>query len=254
MSRANSGGWHQTAEIPVLGQFDIHIWRINLARPFSDVERLIFFLSPAERERAARFCFVQNQRRFIIRRSILRQLLAAGRKTSPETISIKFTAHGKPFVSDQEGSYNLRFSCSHSADLALVAISRGVELGVDLEQQRFLADAEDLARSHFSRREFYELAGLPQSLKTVGFFNCWTRKEAFVKAIGLGLSFPLNRFSVSLAPDKPATILDVADSPAVVNQWEMIAFEAGADYSAAIVSEGKKPCIKFLEWNPYLLD
>jgi 4'-phosphopantetheinyl transferase len=133
--------------------------------------------------------------------------------------------------------------------LALVAISRGIELGVDLEQHRRFAEAENLARTFFAAGEISELAGLPPAFKMTGFFNCWTRKEAFVKAIGLGLSHPLNRFSVSLAPDKPAAILTVADDSGALEKWSMLALDAAPDYSAALVFEGKKPPVKFFEWR-----
>jgi len=248
MSASHPTHWHEPSEVLAPGPVEIHVWKINLAAP-ADVARLELFLSAEEREQAARFHFVADQRRFIIRRAVRRQLLAVCLEKKPEAVHIRFSSHGKPAIAGQEGVAGLRFSCSHSADLGLVALARGIELGVDLEQHRQLADAEGLAGTYFSDAEIRELAALPESLKAAGFYNCWTRKEAFVKAIGLGLAFPLNRFSVSLAPGRPAALLDVAEEYGPATKWTMFLMEPRPDYSAALVFEGKAAPVKFFQWN-----
>jgi 4'-phosphopantetheinyl transferase len=117
-----------------------------------------------------------------------------------------------------------------------------------------MTDAEDLARAFFSNAEINELAQMPQALKLRAFFNGWTRKEAFVKAIGLGFSYPFNRFSVSLAADKPVALLEVVDDPEALKKWSLISLEVAPDVSAALVFEGKPSRVKFFEWNPPSLD
>jgi 4'-phosphopantetheinyl transferase len=254
MSETSPTRRYETSEVPTLGQSEIQVWEINLAAPPGEVSRLRNFLSAAEREQAARFHFAHDQRRFVVRRAILRRLLAASLETHPEAIQFKNSSQGKPQVFGQKLPDGLRFSCSHSADLALVALARGRELGVDLEQHRLLADAEELAGKFFSISEISELAALPQPLKMSGFFNGWTRKEAFLKAIGLGLSFPLDRFSVALTPDRPAALLSVDDDLKAAEKWTMISLDVRPDYSAALVCAGKTTRIKLFQWNSQLLD
>jgi 4'-phosphopantetheinyl transferase len=254
MSASRTACWHEISEVPILGKSEVHVWKINLAAPPGEVSRLRNFLSAVEREQAARFHFAQNQRRFVVRRAILRRLLAASLETKPDAIQFKILSHGKPQVLGQESPDGLRFSCSHSADLALVALARGRELGVDLEQHRPLAEAEELAGKFFSSSEISELAALPQPLKMPAFFNGWTRKEAFLKAIGLGLSFPLDRFSVALTPDRSATLLNVADDYEAAQKWTMFSLNVRADYSAALVFTGKTTGIQLFNWNSQSLD
>jgi len=240
--------WCETSKVPILGQSEIHVWRISLAGcPGLEAESNEW-LSPEERVRAGRFHFARDQHRFVIRRAVLRQLLAAGLDTTPPAVQFESAPHGKPFVSGQTGAGGLRFSCSHSGDWALIALARGCELGVDLEQHRPMAEIEDLAKSFFSGAEIGELASLPPALKLAGFFNCWTRKEAFVKAIGLGLSYPLNCFSVSLAPDKPAALLEMADEMDAHKKWTLNSLEVIPNYSAALVFEGKNTSLKGFAW------
>lgn len=243
----------KAAEVPTLGQAEIQVWRINLAQDTAGEDRLKACLSAEERERTGRFHFAHDRRRFVIRRAALRHLLAAHLSVSPDAVRFLPGSHGKPGLLGQAGPAGLRFSCSHSADLGLVAMARGRELGVDLEQHRPLADAGDLTNAFFSPCEIAELKGVPPELKARSFFDCWSRKEAFVKAIGLGLSFPLHRFAVSLAPDQPAALLRVEDDPGAVNRWKMLSLDITADYSAALVFEGRDANLKCFEWNSHPL-
>jgi 4'-phosphopantetheinyl transferase len=249
MSMAESTGWTESSVGPVPDQGEIQVWRISLTGKFDAEIRLNEFLSAAEHLRASHFHFAPDRRRFIIRRAVLRQLLAAILKTEPQAIRLEFGTHGKPFVAGQAGADGLRFSCSHSADWALIALTRGSELGVDLEQRRPVVDTEDLARNFFSPVEINELVGLSPELRLAGFFDCWTRKEAFVKAIGLGLSYPLNGFSVSLSPNQPATLLEVADDIEASKKWRLISLDVAPDYSAALVFEKRQTFLKYFTWN-----
>lgn len=249
MSASEAMTWRPVSTFPVPGRSEIQVWRINLAAPPAEVDRLLNSLSAEEREQAARFHFAPDQRRFVVRRVRRRQLLSACLGIRPETLRLEFTGHRKPVLHVPGGADGLRFNCSYSADLALIAISRGRELGVDVEQHRDLADAEALAKAFFSEREIRELAELPQASKLKGFFDCWTRKEAFVKAVGLGLTCPLNRFSVSLAPGRPAAVLEAADELGAAEKWTMISLATGPDFSAALVFEGPAARINLFNWN-----
>ena len=253
MNPLDGSKWQQPAPVSMPSQSEIHVWLIPLARSFAEVAMAEKNLSGAERERAARFHFHQDKRRFVIRRAVLRQILAACLETGSESISLDSVPNGKPLIRGQENPGGLRFNSSHSGDLALIGLARGFEVGIDVEQHRPLPDAEDLAKTFFSEVETAELAALPPPLKTAGFFDCWTRKEAFVKATGWGLSYPLNRFSVSLARDQPATLLSVIDEPEAVKKWTMVSLDLPPRYSAAVVFAGKKMPVKCFEWNLPLL-
>ena len=254
MSVHASPDWSRQSQVPPLGLSEIHVWRIRLAWPDPVTSRLKKCLTAEESDRAAGFHFARHQRRFIIRRAILRQLLAAYQGGRAERVCLRPGPFGKPFIPGQDGPAGIRFSCSHSADLGLIAISRGRELGSDLEQHRELSDADDLAADCFSAAEVKELTGLPAPWKTKGFFNCWTRKEAYVKATGLGLSYPLDRFSVSLAPGRHAALLHVVDDQDAVKKWTLVSLDVSRDYSAALVFSGGNASLQLLEWHPQRFD
>jgi 4'-phosphopantetheinyl transferase len=192
-------------------------------------------LSDAERQRARRFAFNRHRRRFIVGRARLRQLLAASLGVRPEAVDVQYGAHGKPALANSNS--DLRFNMSHSGDVAVYAFSRGAEIGIDVEAVRPMNDATDLAARFFSRRENEAFLALDPRDRELGFFNCWTRKEAFVKALGDGLSHPLDRFDVSLAPDEPAKILRVEDTPGDHCGWRMESFSPAPGYVAAVVTE-----------------
>ena len=249
MSAVKTDGWTESAAAMAPQPGEIQLWRIPLAGQPGEENQLQKILSPGELDQAGRYRFAHLQRRFIIRRAVLRQLLAARLATSPLAVRLELGVHGKPIVSGQADGGDLRFNCSHSGDWALVALARGIELGVDLEQHRPMTDAADVAKKFFTTAEINELNQLPSALKTAGFFNCWTRKEAFIKALGLGLSYPLNRFVVSLSPEKPAALLAVTDDPAALEKWSMISLKVVPEYSAALVFGGKSAALKYFAWN-----
>jgi 4'-phosphopantetheinyl transferase len=241
--------WREISEIPPVVPGEVQVWRINLLRPPAEITRRQNLLTNAEKNQAAQFHSDRDQRRFIVRRSARRQLLATHLGLKPEAIRIESANFQKPAIAETQNPDRLRFNCTHSADWALIAIAREQEVGVDLEQHRPMADAGDLAGEFFSAHEIRELAELPPALKLAGFYNCWTRKEAFVKAIGLGLACPLNRFSVTLSPGRPAALLEVADDPDARTKWSLISIAANPDYSSALVVAGKPPAVNLWEWN-----
>ena len=156
-------------------------------------------LSSAERQRASRFAFALDRRRFTVARAWLRRLLSARLGIRPESIELVYGAHGKPALARRCAASDLRFNVSHADDVAVYAFSSGREIGIDIESIRVIGDAEDIAARFFSRRENEAYRALDPGDRSLGFYNCWTRKEAFVKALGDGLDYPLDRFDVSLA-------------------------------------------------------
>ena len=156
-------------------------------------------LSPDEQERAARFVFREDRRRYIVARARLRQLLGERLRVSPEKIELQYGAAGKPALAASHGE--LRFNLSHCEDVAVYAFADAAEVGVDVEAVRRLDDADEIAMRVFSPRERAAYLRLPEGERAWGFFRCWTRKEALVKALGSGLSQPLEDLDVSPAPE-----------------------------------------------------
>jgi 4'-phosphopantetheinyl transferase len=197
-------------------------------------------LSDAERQRAARFAFERDRRRFTVARARLRQLLGARLGVQPDSVELTYGAHGKPALARRFADSGLRFNVSHAEDIAVYAFSLGREIGIDVETVRMIRDADDIAARFFSRRENEDYLALDSRDKPLGFFNCWTRKEAFIKALGDGLYHPLDRFDVSLAPGEPAEILRVESTSGDDCGWRMEGFSPAPGFVAAIVSERRK--------------
>jgi 4'-phosphopantetheinyl transferase len=211
---------------------------VGLALEPAAVRASASLLSEAERERARRFAFERDARRFIVRRARLRQLLAARLGVRPESVELVYGAHGKPALA-HPGRNSLRFNLSHRDDLAVYALSSGREVGIDVEAIRPLADADAIAARFFSRREQVAYRALDPCDRPLGFFQCWTRKEAFIKALGAGLSHPLDSFDVSLARGAPAELLRVQPVPGDDRGWRLATFSPAPGFVAAVVAEAR---------------
>jgi 4'-phosphopantetheinyl transferase len=192
-------------------------------------------LSEAEQQRASRFAFDLDRRRFTAARSQLRRLLGVRLDVQPDSVELVYGERGKPALAPRFAASGLRFNVAHCNDVAVYAFSRGREIGIDVEAVRVIRDADDIAASFFSRRENEAYSALDLSDKPLGFFNCWTRKEAFIKALGDGLYHPLNRFDVSLAPGEPARILRVENVPGNLCGWTLHGFLPGLGLTGAVV-------------------
>lgn len=206
----------------------VEVFWMALDTAAADPARFARLLSPGERARAERFRYARDRRRFVVRRGRLRELLADRIGCAPEEVRLACDAFGKPRIASSALSFNL----SHSDGIALYAIARGREVGCDIEWRDERLAPRAVAERFFSPREVEMLNALPREAWVAGFFNCWTRKEAFVKACGLGLSAPLHAFDVSLAPGEPAALLRGGEG------WSLRAFEPMAGLHAAVVAEG----------------
>jgi 4'-phosphopantetheinyl transferase len=208
--------------------------RLNL--PAAEVNDLKSSLSEPERRRSERFASGRDSRRFIVARARLRQLLGLRLGISASAVGFSYGPHGKPQLSRQFTDANVRFNLSHSCDIAIYGFSIGRELGVDVEALRPLPDANDIATRFFSRTEHQAFSGLAAIDRTAGFFNCWTRKEAVVKALGDGLHYSLQDFDVSLAPGEGAKVLRLNDMPGERCGWDMGCLHIPG-FAAAVVVE-----------------
>jgi 4'-phosphopantetheinyl transferase len=232
--------WPRVAEGAQKAQGDRNVLEVMVIRPAVDSEAVraaAAVLSRRERQRADRFAFDRDRRRFIVMRAALRQLLAARVGVRPESLELVHGAHGKPGFAPGSTEVDLRFNASYCDDLAAFAFSVGRELGIDIEAIRAGADTDDVAASFFSRVEHEAYLGLEPRDRPLGFFQGWTRKEAFIKALGDGLTHPLDHFDVSLDPAKPAAILRVGNSSGDHCGWLMRSFRPAPGYVAALVME-----------------
>jgi 4'-phosphopantetheinyl transferase len=220
------------------GVVDVVITRLEIEP--DALRHLTETLSDAERHRARQFVFDRDRRRFIVSRARLRQLVAEQLDVPESAVEFTSGVHGKPAVVLRPADPDVRFNVSHCGDVAVYALTSGLDVGVDIEAVRPIPDADRIAERFFSRRECEAYRALDAHDKPLGFFNCWTRKEAFVKALGNGLTHSLDRFDVSLAPEEPARILRVGETPGDQCGWDLQGFSPAPGFVGAIVTERTK--------------
>jgi 4'-phosphopantetheinyl transferase len=221
---------------PLLDSQTVHVWQAALTVSAQRLARLEALLADDERERAARFRFERDRSRYIAGRGMLRELLGRYLGCTPGALEFSYSEFGKPELPDSE----LRFNLAHSGDLALFAFGLHDALGVDVEAERPLRDAPGIARRFFSERERAALASLPEDQQTAAFFRCWTRKEAFIKAVGEGLSYPLDGFDVTLLPGEPARLLAIGGSEEEALSWLIWHLKPAPGYTGALTSHGPR--------------
>jgi 4'-phosphopantetheinyl transferase len=217
---------------------EVHVWRAALARSPEEVEALKRLLSEDELRRAARFHFPRDRSSFVVARGTLREILGLYVGLPPGLLRFGYNAFGKPELTSAPGETGLRFNLSHAGGLALYVVAAGREVGVDIEAVREGVPCEELAARFFSRREMAALLALPAGERRRAFFECWARKEAYIKGRGEGLSLPLDSFDVSLAPGEPAALLSTRDARAGAARWSLCGLTAGPGYAAAVAVEG----------------
>jgi len=236
--------------IPAPGE--IHLWTIPLDPPTGRVAALRLQLTPDETARADRFHFDHHRRRFTVGRGALRELLAAYLDAAPEEVHFVYGEKGKPSLDGPAAAGDdLRFNLSNSHELALVAVGVGHELGVDVERLRPIPDGEQIAERFFSPGERMDLAGLPPTRRDEGFFNGWTRKEAYLKAMGDGLTVALDRFDVTLTPGRPARFRTLDGSAEAASRWSLFDLHPAPGYVGALAVPDPGPWrLQGWQWQP----
>jgi 4'-phosphopantetheinyl transferase len=224
--------WLTSAASPLIENDEVHVWKVDLSATVVEVR----LLSRGEYERAARFRFERDRQHFKAARSALRIILGRYLNLPPASLEFAQTEYGKPFLTNPEGA-GVLFNLSHSGEVALIAVAREREVGVDVEFMRADFATNEVAEQFFSMAEIYTLSGLEPHLRTQAFFNCWTRKEAYVKARGEGLSMPLDVFDVSLAPDVPAAMLSNRVNDTEPSHWIFQDLNIAPDYAGTLVVE-----------------
>lgn len=231
-------GWERLPADLTLLSDEVHVWCASLDMTTPHMQPLQDALSADELERASRFHFAKDRRRFVVARGVLRSLLGRYLGVEPRQLRFSYSAYGKPALVPTSGETGLRFNVSHSHDLALYAVTYGREIGVDIEHIRANIACEEIAERFFSRQERALLRTLPAQLKHDAFFRCWTRKEAFIKAHGEGLSLPLDQFDVAFAPGEPAALLATRWAPHEASCWVLRELTPSPGYAAALAVGG----------------
>jgi 4'-phosphopantetheinyl transferase len=236
--------WSRPVKDVGLQPHQVDIWRV-LLDPYSG--SVTFFestLSAEESGRAARFHFQADRDRFILAHGCLRAILARYLHCEPRQVDFSAGEFGKPALAPPQ---ELNFNLSHSGDIALIAIARQHNIGIDVERIRPEMEIESIASRFFSQAEISELMALPPDQREIGFFHGWTRKEAYIKAQGSGLSLPLDSFDVSLAPGEPTALQSTRPDAAEADRWTLISIDVSPGYAGALAVRGRG--LEFRYWN-----
>lgn len=234
---------------PRLGERDVHVWTSALALPAERTMRLAELLSSDERLRAERFATVALRARFIAARGQLRELLSCYVDLPPATIRFDYSAEGRPSLAATAARVGVHFNLSHSNDVVVYAVSRVERIGIDVERVRQFSGMEPIAERFFTAAEREQIAATPPEAFPLAFHCCWTRKEAYLKAIGLGLTAPLGDFDVSVAPRCTRPLLRIRGDDADVTRWSLMHFAPGTGYVGAVAVEHPAPAIIYQDWG-----
>lgn len=230
--------WEKPPAKPRLNRSEVHLWRADLAAPEGNLSSLLGSLNGEEKSRSQRFVFERDRNRFVMARGALRLILGSYLEQHPREIDFAYGPYGKPAISGENPS-RLCFNLSHSGEIALYVVAQDRAVGVDVEYMKPDRATDAIAERFFSRLEVLALHRLPAEQRGQGFFNCWTRKEAYIKGRGQGLSLPLDQFDVSLVPGEPATLLASRHLPELPTEpWSLREVAVGDGYAAAVAVEG----------------
>lgn len=231
-----------------LDETEVHIWFVQLNVNPTTLQDSQLILSFDEQQRAARFHHLTDKHRYVVARAVLRSLLSAYLSIEPNHLEFVYSPFGKPELAAPFSSAGISFNLSHSGHLGLYGIIRSRKIGVDLERLRPEAVTEEMARVIFSHEEFHAFFSLPRQQQIEAFFNCWTRKEAYLKARGEGLSYPLNQVQVTFAPGILPHIVRVANDTDTSADWTLFHLDPSPGYVAAVAVEGRNLKPKIIQW------
>lgn len=227
----------------------VHVWQVPLAQPEDRINSSRALLSQEELDRAHRFYFDHHRVRFIAGRAALKSILSGYLEINPRSVEFSLGPQGKPELKAGMAESGIRFNLSHSGDFALVAVTQGLAVGVDIEAVNREFAGEDIARRFFSPDEVARLVALPSGERIAAFFRCWTRKEAYIKALGKGLSLPLDSFDVTFEPGVSALLLRSTESEDEPSRWSMYDLAVPEGYTGALVVEGREHSLEQRMWQ-----
>jgi 4'-phosphopantetheinyl transferase len=250
----NARDWPEGLDAPALTEGQVQVWLASLEVEPGILRTFEPWLSVDEQARVAQFAFEAHRNHYVAARGILRILLARYGDCHPASLRFSCTPHGKPFVVSNRAGMDLRFNLSHSGSLALYAVARDREVGADIEIIRARADLHKIAKRFFSPAEVTALRGLSPDEQLAGFYACWTRKEAYIKARGEGLSLALDQFDVSVKPGEPAALLRVQEDAEEPTRWTLFDVTPAEGYAAAVAVENPVEKLYRWRWDPDQVD
>ncbi|HEY0968283.1 MAG TPA: 4'-phosphopantetheinyl transferase superfamily protein [Opitutaceae bacterium] len=233
MSGVDEDSWPSCAVPPPLTSFEVHVWRVRVPAVGAEPAGWRALLTSDEQARVERKRMPADRQRELSSRAVQRLLLGAYLGVRPESVAFTTEQRGKPVLAGAVPGARLEFNLSHSGDWSLLAFARNHPVGADVERWRDL-ERDDLVRQFFAPAEQREWADIPPERRRAAFFAGWTRKEAYLKALGVGLMKPLDSFAVRLDPGAPAALLSCTEDPAAATRWRIDAFTPAEAYSAAV--------------------
>ena len=237
--------WSRPAEALAIRAGELHLWLVPLDRDELELLDLRCLLSTQECERADRFHFERDRQRYIAGRGILRQILARYTRRPAERLTFAYGRKGKPSLPGSAFQFNL----SHSDGLAVVAVTQGRAVGIDIEHMRSVPGWQEVMKCCFSQAEQASILELPETDQQAAFLTCWTRKEAYVKATGDGLGIPLDRFTVAVEPGSAPGLLEVVDLPSETNRWRFANLPLADGYIGVTAHDGAFDRVVHYQWQ-----
>jgi 4'-phosphopantetheinyl transferase len=241
----SSNIWRLPPKELILPERIVHVYRVALDLPDGDIQEMVQLLSDDEIARANRFVFPSYRAHYIAGRAQLRLILSRYLMQSPVDLAFEYNEFGKPFL---ESSDNIQFNISHSHELGLIAVTKQKLIGIDIERIRPDIDYTQIAQQFFSPGEVRQLMELAEEMQIEAFYACWTRKEAFIKAWGMGLTIPLDQFEVSFTPNLPARLIHSGTDLIEKKDWSLHELKPGTRYIAALAIQDQDPEIQCWQW------
>ncbi len=226
----------------------VHVWRGVFRSILLSNREFAENLSKEEMERAQRFVRHSDRERYIFAHALVRSILGAYLRCEPRQLIFNTNKYGKPCLVSPRGSNEIRFNLSHSHDMALIAVTKGIEVGIDIEHMRTVKDAHQIVNRFFSIHERQFLNSLPPVQFNEAFFDCWTSKEAFLKGLGKGLSYPLDRFSIMFSNRKPFGLISIDDEQVDAHCWNVVRIFPGPGYAGALATRAFVNDPRFFEY------
>jgi 4'-phosphopantetheinyl transferase len=217
----------------------VDVWRSRIDLSDAKINEYLGILSDDELKRAEQFTFPNKKDEYVVTRGLLRRALSLVLKQDPASFSFSYSESKKPYLTTEVDSQSLAFNVSHSHGQALVAISLNRKLGIDIEKIRPEVEYEKLAARFFSKAEHKALMQCAQAERVAAFFATWTRKEAFVKAVGKGIAFGLSEFDVNVDASEPPRMLHTRWDANDVKNWHMASIESVNSHMATVVADGR---------------
>lgn len=240
--------WLYPSKFPLLNDNEVHIWRVSLNQNSLSIKELFKILSLDEQQRVSKYYFEKDQKHFTVARAALREILGGYLDILPGKIRFSYNQYGKPTLNAGKNAAWLHFNVSHSREIALFAVAREREVGIDIEFINEEFAVLEIAEHFFLPSEVFALNNLPLQLQNAAFFRCWTRKEAHIKAVGKGLSHLLpNQPTVSPVQEESTPSLST-DGFQKTRRWSVLTLAPKPNYIAALAVEGSVPILHQWKW------